>query len=259
MLRRMCTLVVLNGFSADLPVVLAANRDEFFGRPTEGPQALAPGVFGGRDLVAGGTWMGVTPGGFFAGLTNQRTWSWPDAARASRGQVVLEVLRRGDVASAEAWLREVAPGTHNPFNLIYGDAARLRAFYARDAGNAFADVPLGIHVLPNDALDSPTFPKVERARALLRDLPSDWPGLRTRLTAMLGDRRPPDTLPAEPEAPVEDAIRAAMHSLCVVTPNYGTRSASLVALARGQVLHYEHLEGRPGEAPWQDVTSLLSR
>ena len=253
----MCTLVVLNGFSATLPVVLAANRDELFARPTEGPQRLAPGVFGGRDLVAGGTWMGVTPAGFFAGITNQRTWRWPDGARASRGQVVMEVLRRGDLGAAEAWLRAVAPGTHNAFNLIYGDATRLRAFYARDDGNTFADVPAGVHVLPNDTLDAATFPKVERARALLRDLPPRWPDLRARLTAMLGDRRPPDPLPLEPDATVDDTLRAAMHALCVVTPTYGTRSASLVALAPGRVLHYEHLEGRPGEAPWQDVAGLL--
>ena len=96
----MCTLIVIHRVVPGLPAVFAANRDEYFDRPATGPIVLDPalGIVGGKDLVAGGTWMGLTPGGFFAGLTNQRQYGGPDRARRSRGEVVLETLSRGGAA-----------------------------------------------------------------------------------------------------------------------------------------------------------------
>ncbi|MCB9540213.1 MAG: NRDE family protein [Myxococcales bacterium] len=256
----MCTLVVLHRAHPDWPVVCAANRDEYYARPTEPPQVLLerPHAVGGRDALAGGTWMGVTASGFFVGLTNQPPDGAPDPSRASRGQVVLDALAAGSTAAAEARLRGLRPGAHNPFNLVFGDADGLRVLYARDTGHAFADVPPGVHVLPNGRLNDAGFPKVQRARALLTPLPADGEALLTRLQRVLADGDRPADAPARPRDGLDAETRRALHALCVRTPAYGTRSASIVALRPGGVARYLHADGPPDRAPFVDRTALLA-
>src|SRR5688572_11423872 len=120
----MCTVLVMNRVHRDLPVVIGANRDEFYARPASGPQELAPGIFGGRDLTAGGTWMAVTPGGFFAALTNHHTGAPADRSRRSRGEIVVSALAaagpRGDLDAAARYVATLDPRDYNPFNLLFG-------------------------------------------------------------------------------------------------------------------------------------------
>lgn len=257
----MCTLIVIHRAVPGLPVVLAANRDEFFDRPASGPVVLdgATGAVGGRDLVAGGTWMGLTPGGFFAGLTNQRVYGAADRTKRSRGEVVLEALRaggRGGVAGARAYLEGLDAAAYNPFNLIFGDASALWAAYGRDAMR-FEPVPPGVHVLPNDVLDSPAFPKVARIRSRLGDLPADWRGLRARLIGVLSDDTPPEALPDDPRSTMSADVRGALHAVKVRLPGYGSRSSSLAALVPGGVARYAFADGPPGEAAFVDHLGLL--
>lgn len=256
----MCTLVVLHRAHPDWPVVCGANRDEFYARPTEPPQVLIerPHTVGGRDALAGGTWMGVTAGGFFVGLTNQPPDGAPDPRRASRGQVVLDALEAGSTAAAEARLRALRPGAHNPFNLVFGDAGGLRVLYARDAGLHFADVPPGVHVLPNGRLNDAGFPKVQRARGLLTPLPDDGEALLVRLQRVLADGERPSEAPARSRDGLDAETRRALHALCVRTAAYGTRSASIVALRPGGVARYLHADGPPDRAPFVDRTALLA-
>lgn len=257
----MCTLVILHHVVPGLPVVLAANRDEYLARPATGPTLLDPerGVIGGRDLSAGGTWLGFTPGGFFAGVTNQRPGARRDAP-GSRGQVVLDVLRagaEGGTAAARRWLEALDVGRYNPFNLAFGDADGVLVAYGRDALRV-EPVPTGVHVLPNDVLDSPAFPKVETIRARLAELPRGWPALAERLEAVLADDRPPARVPDEPDSPLPLAARAALHAVKVVLPGYGTRSATIAALAPGRVERYLHADGAPGDAPFVDRAALVA-
>jgi len=245
-----------------LPVIFAANRDEYHERPATLPQVLdeATGVVGGRDLSAGGTWMGLSPGGFFAGLTNQRQPGGAARGRRSRGEVVLETLKagaRGGIEAARTWLEGIDAADYNPFNLVFGTAETLIAAYGR-ADLRFAPVPPGVHVLPNDVLDAPGFPKVQRIQAALRDLPADWPGIEARLAAVLADATPPAVLPDEPGIALPDEVRGALHAVNVRLPAYGTRSSSLAALVPGGVAQYRFAEGPPG-APFVDYAALLNR
>jgi uncharacterized protein with NRDE domain len=255
----MCTVLVLRRVHPTLPLVLAANRDEFYARPTRGPEVLLPSprTIGGRDEVRSGTWMGVTDGGLFVGLTNQRTSGPADATRRSRGEVVLRALETGSVDGVERLLSTLEPAEFNPFNLLYGDAERLRVAYARPQGLTRADVPEGVHVLPNDLLDHPGIPKVSRALGLTRDLAGlEWARLSERLKAALADH----ALPAleEVEEPQQDSrftreLVRQLQALCIHTPAYGTRSSALVALQPGRVAHYLATEGAPCVSPWVDV------
>jgi uncharacterized protein with NRDE domain len=182
-----CTLIIARNLHPHLPVMLAANRDEFFARATTAPERWsAPPIVAGRDLKAGGTWLGATDSGFVVGLTNQRAPGAGVTGGRSRGQVVLDALRDATVVGVRAQLEALDPRRINPFNLLYGDATALEVAYAHPDATAvrFETVPPGLHVLPNDVLDSAEFPKVKRALALL-DAP--LARVRTQGDATAGD------------------------------------------------------------------------
>ncbi|MCE9667029.1 NRDE family protein [Myxococcus stipitatus] len=260
----MCTIVILRQVHPEWPLVLAANRDELYARPATGPQVLleSPRAVGGRDVERGGTWMGVTNDGLFVGLTNQRGGRQEPVAAHSRGEVVLEALRAGSPDAIERYLDTLSGEDFRPFNLLYGDATTLRVAYARPGRRSLErmDVPPGIHVLPNDTLDSPLLPKVERARMLAAQVAHrPWPELEQGLKALLAD----DLLPPADEVPPAltegfpgDFARRLM-ALCIHTPAYGTRSSAIVALGPGRVGHYQVSDRAPCEGPWRDVTGLL--
>ncbi|KFE64888.1 NRDE family protein [Hyalangium minutum] len=263
----MCSILILRHVHPELPLILAANRDEFFERPTAGPQLLpgAPRIFvPGLDQVRGGTWMGVTDTGFFVGLTNQRGAQNLGVAARSRGEVVLQTLRSGSVEAAEKYLDLLDPTDFLPFNLLYGDARQLRIAYARPASERLErqDVPDGIHVLPNDALNTPEIPKVARARILAAEhARRPWPELAPRLQEVLSDHDlPPDDQlpPLPPDAPFSREWARQLQALCIHTPVYGTRSSALLALSAGRVEHLLASEAPPCHAAFRDFWSLLA-
>ncbi|MFP2926700.1 NRDE family protein [Pyxidicoccus sp. 3LG] len=262
----MCTIVILRQVHPEWPLVLAANRDEFYARPATGPQVLleSPRAVGGRDVERGGTWMGVTNAGVFVGLTNQRGGRAQGPAPRSRGEVVLKALQAGSVEAIDRYLDTLPGDEFLPFNLLYGDASVLRAAYARPGSRQLRreDVPPGVHVLPNDVLDAPQLPKVERARLLAAEVGHrPWPELEAGLKALLGDPTLPALEQLPPLAAGEDLPRdflQQLQALCIRTPLYGTRSSTIVALAPGRVGHYLSAEVAPEPSPWRDVTGLLA-
>jgi uncharacterized protein with NRDE domain len=263
----MCTVVILRQVHPEWPLVLAANRDELYARPAVGPRVLSPSsprIVAGRDLERQGTWMGLTDGGFFVGLTNQRGSANLTRARLSRGEVVLRSLEAGGVEGVERYLSGLVPGDYNPFNLLYGDAEVLRVAYVRPDSErvTWEDVPPGVHVLPNDVLDTPALPKVARARKLAEKAARQpWPETVRSLQAILADHllpeRAPALLPDEEDAPEFQERMRRYQALCIHTPGYGTRSSAILALAPGRVAHYLASDTAPCEGPFQDVTPLL--
>jgi uncharacterized protein with NRDE domain len=148
-----CTLAV--GFQLDRrwPLVVAANRDEHLGRPAEG-WALrggggAPAFAAPLDLQAGGTWIGVGPGGLFAGLTNHylRFDGYPDPTRSSRGELVPLALAAGSAALAAAALRPLDAARYNPFHLLLADARDAFLFYYDGVEQGLEPLAPGLHVL----------------------------------------------------------------------------------------------------------------
>jgi len=118
----MCTLIALHRCIADAPLVVAANRDEFHGRPTEGPalREASISVVAPRDLHAGGTWLGINASGLFAAVTNRRCET-PDARRRSRGWLVMEALEEPTAERAVERFRNLPEAAYNPFNLFMAD------------------------------------------------------------------------------------------------------------------------------------------
>jgi uncharacterized protein with NRDE domain len=260
----MCTIVAIRGVRPDLPLVLATNRDEFYARPSTGAVRLLdePSTVGGRDLLAGGTWMGVTRSGLFVGVTNHRG-APRDGNKKSRGEVVLAALRLGDVDAIARHVAGLDGSAYNPFNLMWGDARSLRVAYARaDSRTVELDsVPEGVHVLPNDRLDSPSFIKVKRANELLAPvLHAERSRLLAGVQAMLADRQLPalEDLPdPEPESQLDRELLRQLAALCVRTPSYGTRSSTVVMLQPGRVMEYWVADGPPDLTPFVEVSSLF--
>ncbi|MGE6759382.1 NRDE family protein [Corallococcus interemptor] len=262
----MCTVLILRNAHPEWPLVVAANRDEFYARPAHGPKVLSesPRVVGGQDVERGGTWMGVTHEGVLVALTNQRGARIQGLAPRSRGEVVLRALQAGSVEAIERYLGTLPAPEFLPFNLLYGDANTLRVAYARP-GHArllHEDVPDGVHVLPNDTLDTLTIPKVRRALSLGEGVAKrPWPQLVTGLQAALADHALPPrettTGPLEENDLPADFLRQ-LQALCIHTEGYGTRSSAIVALKPGHVGHYLATDIAPCQGGWRDVTGLLT-
>jgi uncharacterized protein with NRDE domain len=262
----MCTIVALHQIRKDLPLVVAANRDEVYARPTLGPQRLSllPRVVGGRDAKAGGTWMGVTDTGLVVAVTNQRTLAPPALDRRSRGELVMEALRSGTVAGVDELLRNEDARAFNPFNLLYGDSKQLRVAYAREHDRAIAVETLkpGIWVLANDRIGAPEYPKTRRAEALIAPhVNAPWEELEAKLRAMLADHSLPNIdevpMPNPPSRFTQRFLRE-LQALCIHTEHYGTRSSSIVALESHNVAKYLFADGAPCVTPFEDVAPLLT-
>lgn len=261
----MCTVVAIKGRHPRFPLVVAANRDEFYARPTSGPRLVhdAPRAVAGVDEQGGGTWMGANERGLFVALTNQRQYAGADPAKRSRGAVVLDALAQPDVAGVDGLLEALDARDYNAFNLFYGDAATLRVAYARTARPEVRVSTLaeGIWVLPNDEIGSPEFPKTHRAIELVEPfVERPWPALRDRLVAALGDHAEPplERVPEPPEGSHFDrAMLQRLQALCIHTPTYGTRSATVLALEPGRVAHYLYADGAPCRTPFVEVGGLL--
>ncbi|PSS50176.1 NRDE family protein [Pseudomonas sp. BBP2017] len=205
------------------PLIVAANRDEFYARPSRvlGAWDDAPGVYAGRDLEAGGTWLGVGPGGRFAALTNIRDPQLAQGAR-SRGELVAAFLR-GE-CGVEAYLDQVASRSqqYSGFNLLVGDSGTLGYLNAREAQVQLLSE--GVYGLSNAGLDTP-WPKLVKARAGLKQQLAD-PRPQALLT-LLGDN-----LQAAdgdlPETGVGLTTERLLSSVFIASQNYGTRASTVL-------------------------------
>lgn len=231
----MCLIVFAWRVIPGVPVIAAANRDEFYDRPAA-PAALwrdHPNVFAGRDLKFGGSWMGVTldgPNGpRFAALTNIRAPQERRLDAPSRGALVSDFLT-GDL-SPPHYLERIA-GTaaeYNGFNLVLGDRDALYWFSNRGGADPRNARPLepGIYGMSNGLLDDP-WPKVVRTKAqfaslLCQGAPED------AYFEMLADTTPaPDMRLPETGVPLE--MERVLSSVCIESPGYGTRTSTVVRL-----------------------------
>ncbi|MEE1887744.1 NRDE family protein [Pseudomonas carassii] len=219
----MCLIVFAWRPGTARPLIVAANRDEFYARPTQALAAWedAPGVHAGRDLEAGGTWLGVGPNGRFAALTNIRDPRQPLGPR-SRGELVAAYLQ-GELG-IEAYLDQVASrsGQYSGFNLLVGDGGQLGYLHAREAAPRLLEP--GVYGLSNAGLDTP-WPKLVKARSGLEALLEVADP--QRLLALLGDTQPaPDG--ELPDTGVGLATERLLSSVFIASQNYGTRASTVL-------------------------------
>ena len=188
----MCLIVFAIDSHPRYPFVLAANRDEFYARPTQPLQVWpdAPHVLAGRDLEAGGTWLGITRNRRFAAITNVREGVQRTAAQRSRGELTRDFLLGKQSAAQYAQLA-YADGEHYAgFNLLLGDGASI--YYCSNRGETPRALDRGIYGLSNDSLDT-QWPKVVGSKTELRELLEREPSPAALLRILADTHRPPDS------------------------------------------------------------------
>ncbi len=226
----MCLILFSYKQNPDYPFIFAANRDEFYDRPSA-PVALweeHPDVLGGRDLKEGGTWLGVTRKGRMAALTNYRDPLHLKPNAPSRGWLVRDFLTGETDASAYVESLKKKGAEYNGFNMILGCWPRL--FYCSNMDGA-RELEPGLYGLSNHLLDTP-WPKVERGKKKLATLLKDneKPSAE-RIFTMLADMHHPEDSRL-PDTGIGLEWERILSSMFITCPVYGTRSSSVIIIDR---------------------------
>ena len=226
----MCLIVLGWQHDPHYPLVVAANRDEYFSRPTA-PLAWwhdHPDILAGRDLEGGGTWLGITRNGRFAAITNYRDPARLRAAAPSRGQLVSGFLAGSETPGD--YLRRIESDAKacNGFNLLVADTHEL--WWHSNVNGEIRQLEPGIHAVSNHLLDTP-WPKLVEAKAAFSAAQTDQDRLFTMLQ---NDRQHPDEV--LPSTGVSLQRERELSAIFVSTPDYGTRSSAvLVRDTQGQI------------------------
>jgi uncharacterized protein with NRDE domain len=243
----MCTLVVATAVWASAPLVVAANRDEQLARPASLPHRWGrdqrggePLIFAPRDLLAGGTWLGVRGASLFVGITNRFGGQVLPPGPRSRGELVLDALAAGSVEVAAERIAGLSPAQHNPFHLVIADRRCAHLVWNDGVRHHHEVLTPGLHVVS------------ERSRGAA---PTERDGLLRR---RLDERR-------EAGEPGLDQWRALLseHAAspfegpCVHADErgYGTRSSTVVRLPAEGGIGFFHAEGRPCVTPYEDLSA----
>jgi uncharacterized protein with NRDE domain len=242
----MCLILLALDTHPDYSLIVAANRDEFYDRSTARAAFWKddPRVLAGRDLKAGGTWLGIDRRGRFAAVTNHRQGHREPGARRSRGHLVSDYLteRIGGRAHVERVEQEAAQ--YNGFNLIAGDVQAL--FYISNRDGGVRALKPGVYGLSNHLLDSP-WPKVTAGKIGLSELLAGGGEMIPKLFELLSDRRQA-TDASLPRTGVSPEWERLLSSAFIATEAYGTRSSTVVLAGRdGGVTFVERSFG-PGPA-----------
>ena len=235
----MCLRTIAIDQSRRFPLVVAGNRDEFFNRPAArlawwSPADGLPDILGGRDLEAGGTWLGLTAQGRLAVVTNVRSASAPrDPKAPSRGEIVQRWLA-GDASTDRFWMRTALSG-YNGFNLIAADFQRGDCFYASNQRPNPERLERGLYGLSNGTLDSP-WPKVDALKEATREALESCDtvdALAARLFDALADRTPAED-DELPNTGVSREWEKLLSPAFIRTADgtYGTRCSTLVITER---------------------------
>ncbi len=232
----MCLLIFAHRTCPGYPLVLAANRDEFHARETGSSNFWPehPEVLAGRDLRAGGTWMGMTRAGHFAAITNYRDPCASVAAPRSRGELPLDFLI-GD-ASPQTYLHNVATRgqEYAGFNLLLGDANNLWYYSNRPyAAGEMPPPPLklqpGIYGLSNASLDTP-WPKVELGKKQLSGILNKRPLNHDDLLSAVHNREQASREALNLQG-METQMEQLLSAQFILAGEYGTRSSTTMWIA----------------------------
>ncbi len=249
----MCSLVLLRRPGDAWPLVIAANRDELRGRPSRRPDRHwrdRPQVTGGRDLLAGGSWLAINDDGVVAAVLDRRGSLGPAAGKRSRGELVLEALDHAEARTAATALADLDPDAYRSFNLLIAD--RLEAFWLRHAGDGRITLhPLseGTTMLTSGDANDVACARIRRYLPLFARLEppagadgdwSDWQLLLASRASATGEPR---------------------DAMCIRSEGgYGTVSASLLALPADPAIPplWLYADGPPDEAPFRPVSPAIS-
>lgn len=234
----MCLIALAYKVHPEFPLIVAANRDEFRERPSERARFWedAPEILAGRDLRAGGTWLGISRRGRFAAITNHRDMRRPQVEGPSRGGLVREALE-GEPAPLQ--------GSYAGFNLLYGTPWSLRC--RNNINGRDETIPPGIHGLSNALLNTP-WPKVTTAKqrmGAMQRLPAEEL-VHGLFTLLADDAKAPDDQLPDTGLPLD--LERAASPIFIRSEGYGTRCSTVVLVDREGTVYFEE-RGVPDGKP----------
>ncbi|MCV2885373.1 NRDE family protein [Aestuariibacter sp. AA17] len=252
----MCILFLAIEQHPDYPLIVAANRDEFYARPTEPSQfwRAQPELLAGKDREAGGTWMGMSKTGKFSALTNFRDPRLVKSNMTSRGYLTLDYLTKPNKDDDYLELLKQTRGEYNGYNLLFGNWRNLQVY--NNITNEAVHLSAGVHSISNGDIHS-QWPKMQSGiNDLKRACMSSTPLNHTSLFNLLkngqvaSDTHLPDT-----GVPFE--LEKALSSIFIQLENYGTRSSTLLTIDKNEtVLWLERTFDKNGQCALQKNVSF---
>lgn len=236
----MCVILFSYQPNTSTPLVLGANRDEFFNRPTAAAHFWDDNssILAGRDLQAGGTWLGITQSGRFTAITNVREPGVVVDNPRSRGELTKNYLM--GTQTPLGYLNNIIEHQHRyaGFNILVGEFSGINSlYYLSNRGEGIQELSAGTYGLSNHLLDSP-WPKVIDGKAELRSrlqkAGTDHGQIRQILEnpALADDHRLPET-------GVDYEREKALSAMFIALPDYGTRTSTVITMNNGEVLFSE--------------------
>ncbi|MCL9685260.1 NRDE family protein [Legionella maioricensis] len=229
------------------PLIILSNRDEFYKRATVPAHYWQenPNIFSGKDLVGGGTWLGVNKSGHFSLITNYRNPNLYDLLMQSRGLLAKNFLFESIHTTPSAYVKKIArvSNNYNPFNLVVGNKAAIT--YYSNVINKTKKLTRNLYGISNHLLDTPWY-KVLRAKDLFNKLRDELitceapDAIEKRLFSILEDKTlAPDNL--LPNTGVSVELEKSLSSIFVNIPNqaYGTRSSTIILFAKNNLFFSE--------------------
>ena len=253
----MCLIAFAYNMHPEYKLVLMANRDEFYKRPTRAAQFWnnehKPDLLAGKDLEGGGTWMGVTKTGKWAALTNYRDPNWTRDNPPTRGNIALNYLT--DSYSPEQYLNELQKTAlqYEGFNVLVGDKENL--FHYSNANDKITKLEPGIHGVSNAVLNT-SWPKLKFAKDELSNAVNrDNLNKELLFKVLKNDQQAAEK--AIPNTGIPHELEKAISPVFIQTENYGTRCSTLIFINRnGSVSFTERRFSEKGE-PFEENTFEL--
>ncbi len=246
----MCLVVISWKNHTDHPLLISANRDEFFERPTAALHLWESGFYAGKDLRGGGTWLGVHPNGRWALLTNFRDFhTVPSSPLISRGSLVKDFLESGITPENYLQVINSSKEKYDGFNLLVSDGKAL--FYLSSHTGKPEELTPGIYGLSNGLINSP-WPKVDLAKKQLKELPSSQIS-EDRLLSLLKSTAtyPLDLLP---RTGVPELLEIKLSAQLIrLNDDYGTVSSTAVILDKDHNLSIKERRFQWDYAMYTDV------
>ncbi len=244
----MCLITFAYNVHPSYRLILAANRDEFYERPSSSADFWKdhPKVLAGRDLKSRGTWLGITRDGKFAAVTNYRDPSAFKSGARSRGSLVSRYLTGKQ--NADHYLKKIASQVdrYNGFNLLLGDNHDIFVFSSR---GEMQKLKPGIYGLSNHLLNSP-WPKVTRSKRMLKAaLEKKGDALEEELFSLLADRcvAPDSKLP---ETGIGLEWERILSPAFIQSPIYGTRSSTILLVGKNRRVRFVEKVFDGQKEPW---------
>lgn len=241
----MCLIVFAYRVHPVYKLLVAANRDEFYGRPTAPAHYWEdrPDILAGRDLEKMGTWMGITTSGRFAALTNYRDPKEVTEGKRSRGELVADALKhKGNIKDYMQSLvkkKDLYPG----YNLLVGDRTEL--YYYSNKGQELQKVEPGIYGVSNHLLNT-EWPKVQKGKeGMSKIINGEQVELVERLLSVLqnADQAPDELLP---HTGVSLEWERMLSPLFIKSGNYGTRSSTVMLMSDKEIQYVERVFTKDG-------------